>query len=252
MATRRRSAEFVAVQAGSGTQKMQRLKNGGETGTSTLLLAEMAHRIGNEYTLAIASLSTASHRANSVEAKSALDDACQMLMYFADTHRALRPPCQTEPIDLAEYLRELCRSLSRSRFVDQGVTLGLIGRSVAVAPERAWRVALIISELVVNSLRHAFTDHRGRIIVEIDRRGDAIECIVADDGRAAKPATPGYGTSITEALAGELGGQIEREFDSRGGRVRLSFPVRSADSHGEAHLHSGTSFTPFLGASELG
>jgi two-component sensor histidine kinase len=220
--------------------------NGDETGTSMLLLAEMAHRIGNEYTLAIASLSAAAHRANGAEARAALENACQMLMYFADTHRALRPPCQTEPIDLAEYLRELCRSLDRSRFADRGVALGLIGCSVAVAPARAWRVALIISELVVNSLRHAFADHCGRIIVEIDRRGNMIECMVADDGHATKLVTPGYGSAITEALASELRGQIRREFDSRGGRVYLTFPLCSAESDDERLQHLGSVFTPFL------
>jgi two-component sensor histidine kinase len=231
---------------------METPETGGEASISTLLLAEMAHRIGNEYTLAIASLSIAALRANSSEAKAALNDACRMLTYYADTHRALRPPFRTEAIDLAEYLCELCRSLARSRLSDRGVTVGLIGCSVVVAPERAWRVAMIISELVVNSLRHAFTDHCGRIIVEIDRRGDTIECIVADDGRATKPVTPGYGSAIIEALANELGGQIEREFDSRGGRVRLSFPLRSPESDDETHQHSATIPTLFLdGVSEL-
>jgi two-component sensor histidine kinase len=76
--------------------------------------------------------------------------------------------------------------------------------------------ALIVAELVVNSLRHAFTEHCGRIIVGIDRRGDTIECEVADDSRATGAATPGYGSAMAEALARELGGHIEREFGSRG------------------------------------
>jgi two-component sensor histidine kinase len=120
---------------------------------------------------------------------------------------------------------KLCGSLVSSRLADRGVTLGLIGCSVAAEPERAWRVALIVAELVVNSLRHAFTEHCGRIIVGIDRRGDTIECEVADDGRATGAATPAYGSAIAEALARELGGHIEREFGSRGRGA--FFPFRS-------------------------
>jgi two-component sensor histidine kinase len=102
-----------------------------------LLLAEMAHRIGNEYTLAIASLSIAAVRTNNMEAKAVLNDACGMLANYAHTHRALRPPCQTEPVDLAEYLSELCRALVRSRFADRGITLGLVGCSVAIASPKS-------------------------------------------------------------------------------------------------------------------
>jgi two-component sensor histidine kinase len=224
---------------------MQR-PNTAKIDTSSLLLEEIAHRIGNEYTLAIASLSIAAFRVNSSEAKAAFDDACRMLTYFADTHRALRPPCQTDAIDLAEYLCKLCESLARSRLADRGVTLAFIGSSIAVGPERAWRVALIIAELVVNSLRHAFTEHCGRIIVEIDRRDDTIECEVADDGCATGGATPGFGSAITEALARELGGHIEREFGSRGSRARLSFPLQPAERDVEIRRHSGAVRGPNL------
>jgi two-component sensor histidine kinase len=216
---------------------MTTLNAGDELSTSMLLLAEMAHRIGNEYTLAMTSLSLAALRANNSEAKDALDDACRMLKSYADTHRALRPPFQTEAINLAEYLCELCRSLARSRLADRGVTIGLVAYPVALAPERAWRVALIISELVVNSLRHAFNGHCGRIVVEIDRRGNTIECRVADDGCSVMPAAPGYGSAILKALASQLGGHIEREFDSRGGRACLTFPHSSSEPDAESHEH---------------
>jgi two-component sensor histidine kinase len=74
-------------------------------------------------------------------------------------------------------------------------------------------LGLIITELVINALKHAFPEHRrGVIIVDYRSDGQKWTLSVKDDGVGMPvgelKAKPGLGTGIVEALGRQLGGQI--------------------------------------------
>jgi two-component sensor histidine kinase len=74
-------------------------------------------------------------------------------------------------------------------------------------------LGLIVTELVINALKHAFPDGRsGKILVAYQARGPNWSLSVTDDGvgMPAGPvrATVGLGTSIVEALATQLRARV--------------------------------------------
>ena len=190
-------------------------------------MMEMAHRVTNEYASAIGCLSLAATRTSDSAAKAALDHAMTRLIDFARTHRALQPPSWTAETDLADYLQQVGAALVRSILRDRNVKLTIVSDAVSLEPDRCWRVGLIISELVTNAARHAFSRRGGAIRVEIAAADDLVHCRVSDDGDAPPWATPGRGSEIVEALAEELGGRISWIFGDRGTNVLLSFPNSS-------------------------
>ena len=88
----------------------------------------------------------------------------------------------------------------------------------------------IISELISNSLKHAFSDdQRGNVEVSLHRGdGDSIELTVADDGIGLPEGfdpqqSETLGMRLLHALAMQLRGVIE--VDGTGGtRVQIIFP----------------------------
>jgi two-component sensor histidine kinase len=75
-------------------------------------------------------------------------------------------------------------------------------------------LGLIVTELVINALKHAFPDGRaGQIMVGYQSRGPNWTLSVADNGvgmpDAFFPAKAGLGTSIVEALARQLEARVE-------------------------------------------
>jgi two-component sensor histidine kinase len=75
-------------------------------------------------------------------------------------------------------------------------------------------LGLIVTELVINSLKHAFPGGRqGSIMVSYQGHGPNWTLSVADDGvgmpRDPANATPGLGTSIVEALANQLKARVQ-------------------------------------------
>jgi two-component sensor histidine kinase len=84
-------------------------------------------------------------------------------------------------------------------------------------------LGLIVTELVINALKHAFPGHRhGSIVVTYRSANGKWSLSVSDDGigmpAAEQAAKPGLGTGIVEALARQLGGDISVT-DGRPGTV---------------------------------
>ena len=83
-----------------------------------------------------------------------------------------------------------------------------------VAANKSVSLGLIVTELVINALKHAFPGHaRGKIVVDYRSNGPDWNLSVEDDGigmpTGDSKAKPGLGTGIIEALAKHLGAGIE-------------------------------------------
>src|SRR6202020_2711895 len=114
-------------------------------------------------------------------------------------------------------LSKLCEALAHSMIgEDQSISLKVLGKGGIATCRDAESLGLIVTELVINSLKHAFTDDRrgGQIIVAYEVSGTDWKFTVADngvgnpDGVFAQPKS-GLGTGIVKALAKQLGAQIE-------------------------------------------
>jgi two-component sensor histidine kinase len=195
--------------------------------TEELLLHEFSHRVGNEFAAAVGAISLAAARAHDVEVKSALVAVEALLHNYASVHRCPRMPEHDVWIDATEYLRKLCLAISRSKLNGRDINLLLVEHEVRMDAARCWRLGLIVSELIANSARHAFTDRAGSIRVELSVSATFYKCDVADNGRSAQVMRPGRGLAIINALAKGLGGSISQEFGSRGSRSRLTFPTET-------------------------
>jgi two-component sensor histidine kinase len=95
--------------------------------------------------------------------------------------------------------------------------------------DRAIACGLIVTELVTNSLRHAFPQGRsGHINVRIEAHDEQIVLAVSDDGiglphQAQLDAFPTFGLQIARALTQQLEGTIE--VDTRHGTsYEVQFP----------------------------
>ena len=188
----------------------------------SLFLGELAHRVSNEYAAVISRVELAAARATTTEAKVTLEQTAERLHDFASVHRALQMPAE-DRVELSDYLGELCRALSRSHLLDQGIELTLVEEQVVLSSEQCWHVGLIVSELVTNAARHAFEERDGTIRIEILVERDRVLCGVMDDG-TWQQRRPGRGTKITDALAARIGGELLRDFGPCGTAVTLIFP----------------------------
>jgi chemotaxis protein methyltransferase CheR len=96
------------------------------------------------------------------------------------------------------------------------ISLKVSGEGGNATSRRAESLGLITTELVINSLKHAFSENTkdGQITVAYDVSETDWKLSIADngggtpDGVFAQP-TAGLGTGIVEALAQQLGAKVE-------------------------------------------
>jgi two-component sensor histidine kinase len=189
-----------------------------------ILVEEISHRVFNEYSQAIAGITLAARSVISNEAKAILITAAARLLKYAEAHRALQAPRSSEAVDLGDYIRNLCAAMRVSSLQERGVHLIFTADAVTLPSERCWRVALIVSELITNCVRHGLKNGPGTIRVEIEGGGRDVACRITDDGRGSRSPKPGRGFAVVSGLAEQLGGAVGWCFTPEGTTAELNFP----------------------------
>jgi two-component sensor histidine kinase len=197
----------------------------GQGDASSLLVAELLHRIRNDYARIISFASLVSARSRDQGTKTALREIIDRLHNAAETQRLLSPPTWQGTGEFTGTLTRLCGVISASLELEgRGISLLLtVDELVFLDAGRSWLACLIISELVNNACRHAFGDAGGRILVAVTTTCDQIICRVSDDGRPASTFERGLGTNLVDALVTALDGFVERQFTDKGTVVTMSF-----------------------------
>jgi two-component sensor histidine kinase len=189
-----------------------------------LLVRELTHRVTNEFASVIGLVSLIAARSTSDDVKDSLSCVMNLLHDYAGAHRALQMPSYSTVVDASRYIRALCQSIRRARLDYRNIELVLVECPLQMRSDRCWKLGMIVSELITNSMRHAFDGRSGTIRVELTESGSFAQCCVMDDGSSRGCHAPGEGLKIVEALARELNGEIAHRFGPEGARSIVTFP----------------------------
>ena len=179
-----------------------------------VLLQEVRHRVANSLQIIASVLLQTARKTQSEETRGHLRDAHHRVMSIAALERQLAGSGDSA-VELGVYFKSLCESIAASMIADsQHLSLSVAGPGGVVEARVSVSLGLIVTELVINALKHAFPDGRGgRIVVTCDFRHANWSLSVSDDGVGMPhdPAhiRPGLGTSIVEALARQLVASVE-------------------------------------------
>lgn len=161
--------------------------------------------------------------ANPRQAGELLDELAADVARRARDVRELAGEVTPSPLDgatLAEAVDELARRFDS----DELRVVARIQPSPTPAPAVQDAVYFIAAEALANAVRHAGAT---RIEIGITVLDDAVEAIVADDGRGLPAAIePGIGLGSMRERAEELGGTLVVERRARGTLVRARIPSR--------------------------
>ncbi|WP_246161784.1 sensor histidine kinase [Segnochrobactrum spirostomi] len=201
-----------------------------------VLLQELQHRVANSLQIIASVLMQSARRVQSEEARGHLRDAHQRVMSIAKLQQQLSAS-QSDEVGLRDYLTELCDSLGASMIHDHDqISLSVDADDSRVGANISVILGLIVTELVINAMKHAFPDRRkGTILVEYHSALPNWTLAVSDDGvgtaATMAAAKPGLGTSIVDALAHQLDANVEVESVDPGTKVSIT---TSTPRHAEA------------------
>ena len=195
-----------------------------------MLLSEMSHRVANSLQIIASILLMKARTVGSTETRLHLQDAPRRVMSVASVHQHLQASGKGEQITVGPYLSKLCETLAASMVGDnRAISLKVVADDGSATSREAVSLGLIVTEMVINALKHAFPDsaNGGHVVVGYEVDGANWTLSISDDGIGMPDRTPGgnrigLGTSLIKALAQQLEAHVEVASGPKGTTVSVT------------------------------
>lgn len=196
-----------------------------------ILLQEVNHRVKNSLQVVTALLQLHARQVKDEKLKSALAEAKNRVAVVAAIHQRLYMSGEHSMVDVGVFLEELVSATVQSLSLRQSVSTQLnLEEGLTLGIERAVPLALVISELLTNSLKYAFEGRsEGTLGVDLSSSDTDITVRVYDDGvgyasTGREEAGSGLGTKVIEALSKQMRAALNVETGESGTSVTLVLP----------------------------
>ncbi len=201
-----------------------------------VLLAELEHRVANSLQIIASILLMKARTVKSEETRLHLEDAHSRVMSVAAVQQQLHASGSGGPVEMGPYLSSLCQTLATSMIGDtRPISLKVTGQGRTTS-RQAECLGLIVTELVMNALKHAFPGDKieGKVVVAFEVAGTNWKLSVSDNG-IGKPhgafaqGKSGLGTGIVKALSSQLEARVEVMASPKGTTVSIThatFPMK--------------------------
>jgi PAS domain S-box-containing protein len=196
------------------------------------LLREVHHRVKNNLAILMAILNLEQNRGHRDSEAALFENLRSRILSIELVHEKLYRGSDLGSVFFPEYVESLVSHVVRAAKPDRG---GEVAITFEIAPihfdaDRIVSLGLIVAELTMNALKHAFRDtDRGRLRIALQDCEGTYVLSVSDNGPGfdeAAEQTRGVslGIQLVEALAGQLKGTVSRHNED-GAVFRIEFPA---------------------------
>ncbi|MCP4421456.1 MAG: GAF domain-containing protein [Chloroflexi bacterium] len=197
--------------------------------TNTAVIREMHHRIKNNLQTVAMLMQLQMADADQLNPREVLKTNIHRIRSIAAVHEILSEK-GFRLVDVKDVLLRISHTTAETMtHPNQSIHIRVFGDAITLPSKPATAIALVVNELVQNSLDHAFVDWsgEGKIDVSLGHSPEEIIIIVRDNGRGLPTEIiSGLGLEIVETLVKEdLQGQIKFHRPNIGGtEVSLRLP----------------------------
>jgi len=194
-----------------------------------VLIREVHHRVKNNMQIVSSLLQLQSDHVKDDTYRHLFTEARNRILSMALVHEKLYNTKNMATLDFAAYVKDFIIHLFRSYGInDNRIRFKLDADKVKLNMDDAIPLALMLNELISNSLKHAFPDKReGEISLRLEERQGKVRVELTDNGIGMPDgvlinSTATLGLKLVQALVEQLKGSIK--LTRRGGaRFILSF-----------------------------
>jgi len=149
----------------------------------SVAIKEIHHRVKNNLQTIASLLRLQSRRIDNMEIKNALDESMNRILSIAATHEILAQEGIDE-VDIKEVIQQIKVSISRCFNISSDkINITVEGDGFKIDSDKSTSIALIVNELLQNSLQYAFEGRSyGDINIKIQRGKVYSSISVVDDG----------------------------------------------------------------------
>lgn len=197
-------------------------------------IREIHHRVKNNLQTITALLRLQARRVDSASARTVIEESVRRIASIALVHETLAHETGAD-VPLVGVVNDLVRMFGDSvRAPERPISFEVVGDPGIVPAEVVTPIAVVLNELLQNTVDHGSGERPAEVGVRLQRRGEELSVEVSDNG----PGLPegfdpeqatGLGLSIVRALVGsDLGGRLEMtsRTDQQGSVAKVVVPIR--------------------------
>ena len=234
---RRAAAQLHSLEERLETQRSAFERQAQSLREKETLLREIHHRINNNLQVVSSILNLQSRAASSTDVHKALLGVGTRIHAMALLHETLYSSENPALVDFSAYVQRLAEQLFQAHGNSgNGVRLNTALKPLCLDIDVALPCALIINEVVSNSLQHAFPDgRRGEIRIVLEEKTGVVSLLLADNG-IGLPAgqEPDPSLSLGYRLIKTLSRQLNASLDfsgQNGVQCRLTFSAEHSSEN---------------------
>ncbi len=203
------------------------------------MLREIHHRVKNNLQMISSLLNLQAGEIRSPRIRRFFGDAQNRVLTLSILHRHLYERSSWSLVDFQQFISDLVRQISvgRTRAGQVAPRYHIRAPIMAVGPDTAIPIGLIVTEAVSIALTHDFSKATApEIRIETSERGEEVQLVIEDNGVARDGGAPipegkgAFALTLIRGLAMQLGGEVTIERKPEGGnRVIVVFPTPAAD-----------------------
>lgn len=195
-----------------------------------LLLREVYHRVKNNLQIVDGLIMLQAQLIKDEAVKSQLQQTRDRIYALGLVHHQLMGSHDLRNFDVYPFLMQLLENLTSATRPHAGFEVR--AKSIQVDLDFAIPLGLVVTELVTNSLKHAFVGQSGHILIKFDRDFEGNFTLIVSDNGIGVPADinvpssrNGLGMKIVGGLLSQMRGKLHREIID-GTTYRIVFEKR--------------------------
>lgn len=194
----------------------------------SVAIKEIHHRVKNNLQTIASLLRLQSRRIDNETVKVAFNESISRILSIAVTHEILAKQ-GVDDVDIRTILSRIKNSvIDYSVQRNKNIKIEISGDSLDIDSDKASSIALVVNELIQNSLQYAFVGRdEGLIEVNIQRGSMYSNISIIDNGvgfdmKSARPGSLGFNI-VKSIVKDKLHGQINIQSNSKGTKVMFDF-----------------------------
>lgn len=192
-----------------------------------MLMVEVNHRAKNSLAVAASLLAIQGRRQTDEGVRVLFDEAEERLNAMARVHDLLSKSEDSQRVDIATYVIELCEALKSITEGDDRIKLDTKTEpGILVDAATAFPLGIVMTELITNAVKYAFPAPRsGTILAQARRHKGRVELTIRDNGVGMtnfRDGSLGYG--LVRSLVRQINGELDID-GADGVSVTVSFPL---------------------------
>ncbi len=216
--------ELLEQRVAERTSEIQR-----QNEEKTVMLQEIHHRVKNNLQIINSLFNLQSRFTSNSEALSLFKESRNRVLSMAKIHEKLYEAKDFSKVNIRSYITDLVNEIRHSYSLDHDVELKLKIEDCSISIDSLIPLALVINEIISNSLKYAFTESgKGIIEVELSQDPDGTTHLLMKDNGVGfdlekhwnEPTS--MGMELIQVLIEQLDGEVELK-SSEGVEYKMKF-----------------------------